>query len=126
MSAQDKPLGDLIEEWVAEAHSKKPYGCSHPIASYVASKAYEHGKSAGAPKVVAVTDRLPKAGDCLGRPTESSDAGWCWLFHKCRWLFVPVVYPHPFFSEPIIRMPVGVTHWARHDAFPLPTAEEVG
>ena len=41
----DEPLGDLIDKWVQEAFRKKPYGCSHPIHTYVACKAFEHGRN---------------------------------------------------------------------------------
>ena len=41
----DDPLGDLIDEWVQEAFRKKPYGCKHPTHTYVACKAFEHGRN---------------------------------------------------------------------------------
>jgi hypothetical protein len=41
----DEPLGDLIDKWVEEAFRKKPYGCKHPIHTYVARKAWEHGRN---------------------------------------------------------------------------------
>ena len=41
----DEPLGDLIDKWVQEAFRKKPYGCKHPTHTYVACKAFEHGRS---------------------------------------------------------------------------------
>ena len=41
----DEPLGDLIDKWVQEAFRKKPYGCKHPTHTYVACKAFEHGRN---------------------------------------------------------------------------------
>jgi hypothetical protein len=41
----DEPLGDLIDKWVQEAFRKKPYGCKHPTHSYVACKAFKHGRN---------------------------------------------------------------------------------
>ena len=41
----DEPLGDLIDKWVQEAFLKKPYGCKHPTHTYVACKAFEHGRN---------------------------------------------------------------------------------
>ena len=41
----DEPLGDLIDKWVQEAFRKKPYGCTHPTHTYVACKAFEHGRN---------------------------------------------------------------------------------
>ena len=40
----DEPLGDLIDKWVQEAFRKKPYGCKHPTHTYVACKAFQHGR----------------------------------------------------------------------------------
>ena len=41
----DELLGDLIDKWVQEAFRKKPYGCTHPTHTYVACKAFEHGRN---------------------------------------------------------------------------------
>lgn len=44
ISITNELFGDLIDYWVQEALSKKPYGCKYPTHTYVACKAFEYGK----------------------------------------------------------------------------------
>ena len=69
---------------------------------------------------IPVSERLPEAEDCLGRPTESYDAGWCWVYVYESWSFSPVVFPMPHSAQPRVLLNRGTTHWLPHNAIPFP------
>lgn len=77
------------------------------------------------PTPVPVSERLPEARDCLGRPTEASDAGWCWTYSDAseRWSFQAVVFPRSHPNPPLVTLKPSVTHWLPHYALPLPALE---
>ena len=114
----DEPLGDLIDEWVQEAFRKKPYGCKHPTHTYVACKAFEHGRNHSprallssprpAVKPVPVSERMPGEGDC-------DPSFQCWWFTPSeeKWILWPIKWAGPECS-----------HWLPHYALPVPTTTE--
>ena len=69
---------------------------------------------------IPVSERLPEAEDCLGRPTESYDAGWCWVYVYESWSFSPVVFPMPHSAQPRVLLNRGTTHWLPANAIPFP------
>ena len=69
---------------------------------------------------IPVSERLPEAKDCLGRPTESYDAGWCWVYVYESWSFSPVVFPMPHSAQPRVLLNRGTTHWLPANALPNP------
>ena len=69
----DEPLGDLIDKWVQEAFRKKPYGCKHPTHTYVACKAFEHGRNHEARAYLAQPEpEGPTVMDPRGCPTPGA------------------------------------------------------
>jgi hypothetical protein len=70
-----EPLGDLIDKWVQEAFCKKPYGCTHPTHTYVACKAFEHGRNHAAHAA-------------LAQPEPSLTVENCSNMHKHRFNFL--------------------------------------
>ena len=69
---------------------------------------------------IPVSERLPRAEDCSGRPTEKSDAGWCWCYAYESWSFSPVLFPMPHPDQPRVLLNRGTTHWLPSNALPLP------
>jgi hypothetical protein len=70
---------------------------------------------------ISVTERMPEASDCIGRPTEHSDAGFCWVWTHSyqRWTLRAVFFPRPYPSPPHVTIPEGCSHWLPHWAIPL-------
>lgn len=85
----------------------------------VVSRAYDALKRLRPLRPIPVHERMPEPQDCLGRPTASADAGWCWVWIH-RWEFCEVLYPRPYPKEPIVVMPFGTTHWLPHYSLPVP------
>ena len=69
---------------------------------------------------IPVSERLPGERDCIVMPTESSDAGWCWVYTYESWSFSPVVFPMPHLAQPRVLLNRGTTHWLPSNAIPLP------
>lgn len=71
---------------------------------------------------IPVSDGLPTHSDCLGRPTEESDGGWCWVYFSQaeQWRFVQVIYRNAFAYTFSVVMPPGATHWLPHYVKSLP------
>ena len=70
---------------------------------------------------VPVTERMPSASDCIGRPTERADAGFCWVWTPAytRWTLRAVVFPRPYPDPPHVTIPAACTHWLPHWAIPM-------
>ena len=70
---------------------------------------------------IPVTERMPKASDCIGRPTEHSDAGFCWVWTHSyqRWTLRAVFFPRPYPTPPHVTIPEACSHWLPHWAIPL-------
>jgi hypothetical protein len=71
---------------------------------------------------VPVAERLPGPGDCLGRPWEETDAGFCWWMFPIseKWCFLPgPIWKGSWQCSP----PLGASHWLPHHALPVPGAE---
>ena len=69
---------------------------------------------------VSVSERLPGPEDCLGRPWEGTDAGFCWWFYPGLegWrLMVATRWEDGAYQN---WTPPGATHWLPHHALPLP------
>jgi hypothetical protein len=74
---------------------------------------------------VPVTERLPGPEDCLGRPFEETDAGFCWWFYPGLdgWRFMMAVrWVDGAYQK---WTPPGTTHWLPHYALPVPQQQEV-
>jgi len=70
---------------------------------------------------VPVSERLPGPEDCLGRPFEETDAGFCWWFDPGlnAWRFMMALcWVGGAYQK---RTPPGTTHWLPHHALPIPT-----
>jgi hypothetical protein len=74
------------------------------------------------PRPISITERLPRAGECLFRPHGPSDAGFCWFWDpaKERWMFLPVVFPRPQLGGPWVAIPDGCHLWLPHWAMTAP------
>jgi hypothetical protein len=70
---------------------------------------------------IPVSERLPAPKDCLGRPTEASDGGWCWVYFSSAelWRFTCVI-THELYEVTHVHMPPGATHWLPHYVKHLP------
>ena len=79
----------------------------------------------GAPAIqpVPVSERLPRPEDCLGRPYEETDAGYCWWWFPEReeWWFVDAVIWRA--GSYCNCTPISATHWLPHHALPVPQQE---
>jgi hypothetical protein len=75
------------------------------------------------PRPVPVAERLPEPEDCLGRPFEETDAGYCWWWFPEReeWCFADAV----IWRAGSYRnwTPTSATHWLPHHALPVPQQE---
>ena len=69
---------------------------------------------------IPVSERLPGAEVCVGRPTEGSDAGWCWCYAYESWSLSAVLFPMPHPDQPRVLLNRGTTHWLPSNALPLP------
>ena len=72
---------------------------------------------------VPVAERLPGPEDCLGRPWEGTDAGFCWWFYPGLdgWrLMVATRWEDCTYQN---WTPPGTTHWLPHYALPVPQQE---
>ncbi len=72
---------------------------------------------------VPVAERLPGPEDCLGRPWEGTDAGFCWWFYPGLdgWrLMVATIWENGAYQN---WTPPGTTHWLPHYALPVPQQE---
>ena len=87
---------------------------------YVRADLARYGRPAITP--IPVSERLPGAEDCLWRPWEETDAGFCWwLFPSEEWRFLPgPVWRGSWHSS----APLGSTHWLPHHALPLPSPSD--
>jgi len=72
-------------------------------------------------KPIPVTERMPEASDCIGRPTEHADAGFCWVWTHSyqRWTLRAVFFPRPYPTPPHVTIPEACSHWLPHWAIPL-------
>jgi hypothetical protein len=70
---------------------------------------------------IPVTKRMPEASDCIGRPTEHADAGFCWVWTHSyqRWTLRAVFFPRPYPNPPHVTIPEACSHWLPHWAIPL-------
>jgi hypothetical protein len=74
-------------------------------------------------KPIPVSERLPGPEDCLGRPFEETDAGYCWWWFPEReeWWFVEaVIWRAGSYHN---WTPISATHWLPHHALPVPQPE---
>jgi hypothetical protein len=123
--AQPEPEGvtdeDLYQFW--ESRPELGLTCDKPVKLLRAGLA-RYARAYLALKPVPVAERLPGPEDCLGRPWEATDAGFCWwlFFDSEKWCFLP---------GPIWQgqgswqrsSPLGASHWLPHHALPIPSAE---
>jgi hypothetical protein len=81
----------------------------------------------GSPAIepVPVAERLPGPEDCLGRPWEGTDAGFCWWFYPGLdgWrLMVATRWEGGIYQN---WTPIGTTHWLPHYVLPIPQQENI-
>jgi len=135
--ATDKELLELMPETMRDEFSYAARTCSDAMGGRVkpgifrvalntAALEYAHAVLArwGRPAIepMPVDERLPDPEDCLGRPWEATDAGFCW------WLF-PASVEWRFLPGPVWRgswqcsAPLGASHWLPHHALPVPQQE---
>ena len=109
-----------VLDWLRSCERDQLAASEDPGCSYVASQlglAIELIKSC-AVDPIPLSERKPWSEHCLGRPTESSDAGWLWLWFPAaeRWQFCAVFHRYPARVE----IPIGATHWLPSSAKYLP------
>jgi hypothetical protein len=71
---------------------------------------------------VPVSERLPGPEDCLGRPWEGTDAGFCWWFYPGLdgWrLMMATRWEGGIYQN---WTPPSATHWLPHWALPVPSS----
>ena len=135
--AQPEPQGPTDEEILALSESHNiSYNCIDGRVEYPCREGYDMREDVlsysravlarwGRPaiKPVPVAERLPGPEDCLGRPFEETDAGYCWWWFPEReeWCFAEAV----IWRAGSYRnwTPTSATHWLPHHALPMPQQE---